>query len=150
MTRSKFRQQVFVGKDVTNSLGAIPPQQNDGTAVAGIAIDRRGIASGKFVFETAAPTGTPTTAAALIKIQHSATTTAGDFVDFISLETALDISAAAIKEYCLDLGKAKRYIRAYIDTTYTGGTSPKNIFAGEILFGDYDIDPKSAETIYKG
>lgn len=146
MTRSKFRQQVVVAKDKVGSLGAIPPQQNDGTAITGAYIDRLGAASAKLVFETAAPTGSPSAATALIKIQHCATS-GGSYTDFLSLETALDVSAAILKTYLFKLEGAHQFIKVYVDLAYTGGTTPKNILAAELLLGDYDVDPPLTESV---
>jgi hypothetical protein len=148
MTRSKFRQQVFGGKDVTNSLGAIPPQATTGTLINGIAIDRRGANSALVVVETVAATGAPDTALALITIEHCDVTTAGSFVAFKTLTAALDVDAAGkYMEYMVNLDGAKRYIRVSIDTTYTGGTTPGNIVCSHVVLGDYDIEPKATQAV---
>lgn len=147
MTRSKFRQQVFSGKDATNSLGAIPPQNSDGTLINGIAIDRRGANSALVIFENAVVTGTPSAAVVLITIEDCAVTTAGSFATFLTLETAYDVMTAKFKEYMIDLEGAKRYIRVSVDITYTSGTAPKNILVSEVVLGDYDVEPKIAQTV---
>lgn len=146
MTRSKMKQQVFEGVDITNSLGAIPPQSNDGTAVTGAAIDRLGAGTGFFLFEAAAASGTPTAVTAAIKITHC-DTSGGTYADFEVLETALNIKTAVAKQYMIDLSGAKRYFKVVVDTTYTDGTTPANIFAGKLILGDYDVDPKASQTV---
>ena len=146
MTRSKFRQQVFVGKDVTNSLSAIVPQNNDGTAITGIGINRLGAQSGKFIFAAAAPTGTPSAVVALLRIETSDTLGSG-YTTLVTLETAIDLAAAVCKEYLLSLSGAKKYVRAYFDSTYTTGTTPANIVCGQLVLGDFDVEPKTAESL---
>jgi len=148
MTRSKFLQQVFVGNDVTNSLAAIPPQSNDGTKITGIGINRVGANSGKLIFAAAAASGAPDAAVTALVIEHSDTLGSG-YTTFKTLESALDIDAAGVnKEYALDLQGVKTFVRVTVDTTYTGGTSPANIVCAQLILGDYDVDPKTAETVY--
>lgn len=144
--RSKMRQQVYEGVDITNSLGAIPPQSNDGTAVTGAAIDRLGADTGLFLFEAAAASGTPTAVTAAIKITHS-DTSGGTYSDFEVLETALNIKAAIAKQYMIDLSGAKRYFKIVVDSTYTDGTTPANVIAGKLILGDYNVDPKASQTV---
>lgn len=146
--RSKMRQQVFLAADVTNSLAAIPPQSNDGTAISGIAIDRLGADTALIIFDAAAASGSPDAAVTSIKLQDCDTTTAGSFDDFLTLESALDIDAAAKhKSYMVKLEGAKRYIRLVVDTTYTAGTTPANVLAANVILGDYDVEPKVAQTV---
>jgi hypothetical protein len=148
MTRSKFRQQVFVGKDVTNSLAAIPPQSNDGTLINGIAIDRRGAMSALVVFAAAAATGTPDSAVALITVEDNTVTTAGTFVAYKTLVAALNVDPAGkCEEYMINLEGASRYIRVSVDITYVGGTTPANIVCANVVLGDYDVEPKIAQTV---
>jgi hypothetical protein len=144
--RSKMRQQVYEGVDITNSLGAIPPQSNDGTAITGAAIDRLGADTGFFLFEAAAASGTPSAAATAIKITH-ADTSGGTYSDFEVLETALDIKTAVAKQYMIDLSGAKRYLKIVVDSTYTAGTNPANVIAGKLILGDYNVDPKASQTV---
>lgn len=147
MTRSKFRQQVFAGKDGTNSLAMIPPQSNDGTLITGIGIDRMGASSALVTFAAAAASGAPDTAVALIKIRHCATL-GGTYADFLTLESALDIDAAGkYQEYMLKLDGAKQFINMTVDITYTGGTTPANIVCAQAILGDFDIDPKRSQSV---
>ena len=146
--RSKFLQQIGVGIDVTNSLAAIPPQNNDGAAIAGIAIKRNGAQSAYVILDVAAATGTPTAAVAAVKLQDNSITTAGTFGDFLTLESALDIDEAAThKVYAINLSGAAEYVRLTFDSTYTAGTSPANILCANIVFGDYPVDPPQSVTI---
>jgi hypothetical protein len=147
MTRSIFKEQVFIGKTAAN-LGAIPPQSNDGTLVNGSIIDRRGYRSGKLVFERAVVTGAPSAAALSLIIQHGNESNLSDAATYATLETALDILLAGQKDYLLNLAGAKRYVRVVMDTTYTGGTTPANVVAAQLVLGDRDVNPVAAETVY--
>jgi hypothetical protein len=147
MTRSIFKEQVFAGKTVAN-LGAIPPQANTGAAVSGSIIDRRGYRSGKLIAERAAVSGSPSAAELSLIIQHGDAANLSDAATFATLETALDISAAGLEEYLLNLEGAKRYVRAVWDATYTGGTTPGNVIAAQLVLGDKDVNPTAAETVH--
>lgn len=147
MARSKMRQQVILAGDTTNSLAIVPPQSNDGTAITSNAIDRLGSDTGYFIFSSVAATGSPTAATCAIKIQDS-DAAAGTYADFIVLETALDVNAAGrLEDYMVNLEGAKRYLKMVVDITYTGGTTPANLLAAIAILGDYDIDPKVAQTV---
>lgn len=147
MTRSIFKEQVFAGKTAAN-LGAIPPQASTGTAVSGSIIDRRGYRSGKLIAERAAVTGSPSAAALSLIVQHGNAANLSDATTYATLETALDIAAAGLKEYLLDLEGAKRYVRCIWDATYTDGTTPGNVIAAQLVLGDRDVNPALAETIH--
>lgn len=148
--KSKFLQQVKLASDVTNTLAAIPPQSADGDAVAGIAIDRRGADSALIIFDAAAASGAPSAAVTAIKLQDCDVTTAGSFGDFIDLETALDVSTAKHKAYQVDLTGANRYIRVSYDSTLTGGTTPANVIAANVVLGDFAVDPPESVTVLQG
>lgn len=147
MTRSNFREQVFIGKNSAN-LGAIPPQANDGTLINGSIIDRRGYRSGKLVFERAVVTGAPSAAAQSLIVQHGDAANLSDVATFCTLETALDILLAGQKDYLLNLSGAKRYVRVVHDATYTGGTPPGNVVAAQLVLGDRDVNPAVTETVH--
>ncbi len=147
MTASKFRQKVFAGK-TAGGLGALSPQSITGAAVNGGIIDRLGAMSGKFIFEAAAASGAPDAAVASIIIQQDSAVGFASPTTFLTLETALDIDEAAVlKEYLFSLEGAEQFIRVVIDPTYTGGTTPANIVAGQIVLGDFDVEPQRAETV---
>jgi len=136
----RFLQRTIEGLDTTNSLGAIPPQSNDGTAVTGAAIDRLGFGAGKLMFEAAAASGDPTAATTAVKITHCDTED-GTYEDFVELETELSISDAVATAYDINLAGAKRYLKVVVDSTYTDGTSPANVIAAKLVLGDSDENP---------
>lgn len=146
---SNFRQRVYAGKTAA-LLGPLPPQSISGsTAVNGQIIDRLGAQSAKFILERAIVSGAPTAAAFAVIIQSGSTPTLTDATTFATLETALSVLTAGLTEYLINLEGAFRYIRIVVTPTYTGGTSPANVVAGELLLGDADYDPKTpGETVY--
>ena len=56
------------------------------SAQTGSAIDRIGFASGKLVISRGAATGSPSSQTTDAKLQHSDTTTSGDFVDYFAID----------------------------------------------------------------
>jgi len=145
---SNFRQRVYAGKAA--GLGAFSPQAVSGSAaIDGAIIDRLGVGSAKLVLERAVVTGAPSAADFAVIIQHGDAANLSDATTYVTLETALNVLTAGLTEYLVALGGAKRYIRVVVTPAYTGGTSPGNIAAGEIVFGDYSEDPAiENETIY--
>jgi hypothetical protein len=125
-----------------------------GTAtVKGIAVDRLGYLSAVLEYIAGINPSVPTGFTVAIKVQHSDTTTDGDFVDFItSIATfgAADSVAAAsvVKYYDLDLTGAKRYIRTVNVLTFTGGSSPSSIWAETFFLGDKNVEPAGNAVVY--
>jgi hypothetical protein len=146
---SNFRQRVFAAKTVAG-LGAFPPQAvNGSSAILGSIIDRMSVQSAKLVLERAVVTGAPSAAAFAVVIQHGAQANLSDASTFVTLETALSVLLAGLTEYLINLEGAHRYIRVSITPTYTGGTIPANVVAGEMVLGDRAEDPLvENETVY--
>ena len=77
-----------------------------------------------------------------------------DAATLFTLETALNVyTAAGSKEYHLNLQSANRYLRIVLTPTYTGGTTPANITAGDMIMGGAVVDPvptlgASAATVF--
>lgn len=111
------------------------------SAQTGSAIDRIGFSSGKLVISRGAATGTPSSQTTDAKLQHSDTTTSGDFVDY----TQPDGTAAAItqdttataKVITLDVNLvgAKRYVRAVVTPALSGGSSPAFPLGSVLVLG---------------
>lgn len=125
-----------------------------GTAtVKGIAVDRLGYLSAVLEYIAGINPSIPTGFTVATKIQHSDTTTDGDFVDFITsiatFGTASTLAAASVANYWdVDLTGAKRYIRTYNVLTFTGGTSPSNIWSQTFFLGDKNVEPAGNATVY--
>jgi len=144
-----FRQRVYAGK-TSAGLGAFPPQSVSGAAaINGQIINRLGAASAKLVLERAAASGAPSAVALAVVIQHGTQANLSDAATFATLETSLSALAAGLSEYLISLDGANQYIRVVITPTYTGGTTPANLVAGELVLGDYSEDPQiENEAIY--
>lgn len=134
----------------TTAAKIIEAVQNDGTAITSTILDRLGYQSAKLCLNWAASSGTPTTAAASLKIySNSASSSSSPTpVELVTLETALDVKTAGFAQYDIDLSNAKRYVYAVLDITYADGTSPKNILAADIIFGDKNTQPENSGTVY--
>ena len=134
----------------TSAVKLIEAVENDGTAITSVIIDRLGYQSGKLTLNWAASSGTPTTAAASLKVySNSASSSSSPTpVELVALETALDVKTAGFAQYDIDFSNAKRYVYAVLDITYADGTSPKNILAADLVLGDKNVQPASSGTVY--
>jgi hypothetical protein len=129
-------------------LTGFAPVDNDGTAIVGDTIDRRGYLDGYVSIVNAGSSGTPTTAAAAITVYHGDASNMSDEALFCTCAAAVDVKTANCLQYPVDLTAAKRYIRVKLDTTYSGGTSPKNLVAAAVVLGNKNVDPAVAsETV---
>ena len=124
-----------------------PSTLSDGTEITGAVIDRLGYNSALLIFSYEASSGTPDSSAAALKVQDDTAANGGTAADYAVLETAKDIKTAGIAQYEIDLSGANRYILVVEDTTYVGGSSPKNQVSCEIVLFDKDVDTGPA-TVY--
>ncbi len=87
-------------------------------------------------------TGTPTGQSIAVKVQHSDTDTAGDFVDadVQGIETTLTVTGDE-GELHLNLDGFKQYIRVVVDASFTGGTTPKADVVGTFVLGNMVSNP---------
>ena len=131
---------------IVNTLGrltaakALPSTLSDGTPIVGAVIDRLGYQSALLIFSNEAASGSPSAAAASLIIEDGDAANLSDAATFATLESAKDIKIAGLAQYSIDLSKAKRYIRVTEDTTYTGGTTPANQLAADVVLFDKDVD----------
>ena len=137
----------------TNAVTGLLPVITVGNgAVAGVAVDRLGYLSCGLLYTAGICPSVPTGFTVAMKIQHSDTTTSGDFVDFATIETfgtAADLSAASVTTYWdVNLRGAKRYIRAVQTLTFTGGSSPSQLAAIAVVLGDKSVDPAGNAVVY--
>lgn len=86
-------------------------------------------------------TGTPTAQKVVLKVQHSDTATAGDFVDaeIQGIESVLTIEQEG--ELHLNLDGFKQFVRVVATATFTGGTTPKADVIGTIVLGNMVSNP---------
>lgn len=138
---------------IVNRMGRLtaakgfPSTLSDGTAITGAVIDRLGYNSALVIFSYENSSGSPDAAAAALKMQDDAASDGQTAADYAVLETAKNIKKAGIAQYEVDLSGANRYILIVEDTTYTGGSSPKNQVSCEVVLFDKDVDTGPA-TVY--
>ncbi len=124
------------------AIAAFVPAENDGTAITGDVIDRSGYQSCLLVVNVKASSGTPTSAAALIRLEHAAEQAFNVTNEtFAILAAAADVKSKTTLVYQIDLAAAMQYVRTYIDITYVDGTTPKNFISAELIFGDGQVVP---------
>lgn len=128
----------------------LSPASVDGTSTNSAVIDRQGYDTAYVVVQYAAPTGTPTAAVAAVtlKTNTASSTSSPTPTTHATLASALDISAAGLAYYAVDLSGANRYVFLNWDATYTDGTTPANIISAQIVLGDKKVNPPVADTIY--
>jgi hypothetical protein len=134
-------------------VSTLPVTTTSSSAINGAAVDRLGYLSAGLLFQSGVNPSIPTGVVAALKVQHSDTTTSGDFTDFITsipnFGSASDLTAAsATKYYNLDLTGAKRYVRTVTTFTFTGGSSPSMIFTTAFVLGDKNVEPANAAVVY--
>lgn len=138
---------------IVNRMGRLtavkgfPSTLSDGTVITGAVIDRLGYNSALVIFSYEASDGSPSAAAAALKMQDDAASNGGTAADYAVLETAKNIKTAGIAQYYVDLSGANRYILMVEDTTYTAGNSPKNQVSCEVVLFDKDVDADTS-TVY--
>jgi len=125
-----------IGAFIDPDIGVTPRAPTaSGTAIKGSAIDRTGFDSCVLAVFTGAAAGTPDSFSVAGKLQHSDTTTDGDFTDLtdgaITAITAVDTLA----EVDVNLADAKQYIRAVVTPTYVGGTTPSVLLGAVVIKG---------------
>lgn len=121
------------GAFVSPQIGVTPRAPTaSGTAIKGDAIDRLGFGSCVFDVLTGATSGTPDSFSVAGKLQHSDTTTDGDFTDLTGATTTAITAVGTLARKNVDLTSAKRYIREVITPTYVGGSTPYVFVAGQV------------------
>ena len=133
-------------------IQALVPAAVDGTATNTVVIDRLGYDTAYFFVQWAAALGggAPSAAVASLKLYKNTASSVSSPapVEYVALETVLDLMADGSKAYAIDLSGCDRYIFGKIDITYTGGTTPTNIMAMSFVLGDKKVNPPVADTIY--
>jgi Flp pilus assembly protein TadG len=128
--------------NIRNTTSVKPQSVSGSSAVNGVSVDTLGYDNAKLHAFGVAASGSPSGASLAVKLQESAdgSTNWADALDntgvgigFTLTTTAADaVNAARIEG--LNLNR-KRYLRAVVTPTFTGGTSPASQFYAEIVFG---------------
>jgi hypothetical protein len=128
--------------NIRNATSLKPQSVSGSAAVNGAAVDTQGYDNAKLHAFGVAASGSPSGASLAVKLQESAdgSTNWGDALDntgvvigFTLTTTSADaVNAARIEG--LNLNR-KRYLRAVVTPTFTGGSSPASVFYAELVFG---------------
>jgi hypothetical protein len=86
-------------------------------------------------------TGAPTAQEVTVKIQHSDTELAGDFVDAAVQGVPTALTVAQEGELHVNLDGLKQYIRIVANVAFTGGTTPKADIVGTVVLGNMVSNP---------
>jgi len=126
---------IRLGESAKLVIGVAPIAQVAGSA-NGVIIDRFGFLDAIVHLGLGAATGTPTAQGVSLKIQTGAVADGSDMVDVTSTTIAALTANNLQAELDIDLSGYKRYIRAVITTTFTGGTTPAIPVAVTIALGN--------------
>lgn len=125
-----------IGAFIALAIGVTPRAPTaSGTAIKGTALDRTGFDSCTLALQTGATSGTPDSFSVAAKLQHSDTTTDGDFTDITGAAVTPITAANAIASVDVNLAGVKKYIRAVVTPTYVGGTTPSVLLSAAIVEG---------------
>ena len=122
-----------IGAYVKAQIGISPKNASAG-ATNGAAIDRQNFGSCALHVAAGAATGSPTAQTVDAKLQESADGSTGwtDITGAAITQIAADNGEA---EKDVDLSSTKRYVRAVVTVSFTGGTAPAIPVAATAVFG---------------
>lgn len=112
----------------------VAPKSAD-TAETGAVIDRAGFLSGKLAVQVGEPTGTPDSFSVAAKLQHGDAADGSDMDDLDGAAIEAITEDGGIAEVDVNLNGAKRYVRAVVTPSFTGGTAPAIPVAAQVLLG---------------
>jgi len=130
----------YVGTDIATSLQIAPVSKSSTQTASGTVLSRAGYGSATFTFLTGAASGSPTAISVACKVQTGDAANGSDMAD-ISGATATITAENTAAEINVDLSGCKKYVRAYLTVTLTGGTSPTILVAATAALGDAEYKP---------
>jgi hypothetical protein len=130
----------YVGTDITTSLQIAPVSKSNSGTASGAVLSRTGYKSATFIFMAGAASGSPTAISVACKVQTGNEADGSDMAD-ISGATATITAENTAAEINVDLSGCKKYIRAYLTVTLTGGSSPSILVAAAAVLGDAKYKP---------
>lgn len=134
-----------IGPEIKTAIGVVPANREAGE-VKGSAIDRLGFNSCVLVGVTGALESNPSVHSTTVKLQHSDTTTDGDFSDVTGGGVTAIAAVNTAKRKSINLKPLKRYVRAVLTVgEFTGGTTPKINCAALVLLGGAVETPAQAD-----
>lgn len=121
-----------IGASLKTLEGLAPAARSTGsTATTAAGIDRTDYQSCVAVVHIGAATGSPSSFSAAFKLQESDDDSTWTDVE----DSDVTITAAGLTEVDVNLAAAKKYLRASLATTITGGTTPTLPSSCAIVFG---------------
>jgi len=143
-----MRNNVYDGIKLIGASSLKPQSVSGATAVNGAAVDTLAADNAALYAYAVAASGAPTAASLAVKIQESADGSTnwtdaldntGTVIGFTLTVTSADAEGEARIEG-LNLNR-KRYLRAVITPTFTGGTSPASVAVAQIIRGNNEAKP---------
>jgi len=130
----------YVGTDIATSLQIAPVSKSNSGTASGTVLSRVGYESATFTFLTGAASGSPTGISISCKVQTGDAADGSDMVD-IPGATATITAENRAAEINVDLSGCKKYVRAYLTVSLSGGTSPSILVAAIAVLGDAKYKP---------
>lgn len=119
----------------TKVIAGIAPKAQPAGDVNGNVIDRLGFFDAVVHLAVGAATGTPTAQGAALKLQTGDAADGSDMADVDGVPIAALTADNTQSQLNVDLNPLKRYIRAVVTTSFTGGTSPTLPVAVTVALG---------------
>lgn len=127
----------------TKLVAGIAPAARTAGAANGTVIDRLGFLDAVVHLRAGAASGSPTAQGVALKMQHGAAADGSDMADVSGAAIAALDADNEEAQLDIDLSGYKRYIRAVVTTSFTGGSSPAIPSAVTIALGGADVEPVS-------
>jgi hypothetical protein len=128
-----------IGSDI-KVVRAIAPHSNSGSSsVNGPSIDRLDYASAVLFVDVGATSGNPTSFTVDCKLQES--DDGSTWADITGASIATITTANTQKELNVDLRGRKRYIRAVLTASFSGGSSPTVLASAALVLGGANVYP---------
>lgn len=124
---------------VVRTVRAIAPDEYSASA-NGPAIDRQGFANAELFVDVGDVEGSPTAFTVNLKLQDSADGSTG-WADLPGAAIQQVSAANTQRTLSLNLAGARRYVRAVLTISFTGGTSPNVAVAAALVLGGSDVRP---------
>lgn len=138
----------------TGSISPFPPQSVSGsTAINGGFVKTLGYREAIIGLQWAVVTGAPTAATLNVALWTNTSASTSGATLLFQYATALNVMTAGSVEYHTNLLTSLGYVYLVITPTYTGGTSPANLVAGDMVLGNAYTEPvpgqgAAAATVY--
>lgn len=124
-------------------VGLYPDDQVAAAAVNGVVIDRLGFNEAIVNLMVGAASGSPSAQGVSLKMQTGDQADGSDMADVSGATIAALDGNNETASLNFDLAECKRYIRAVVAVTFTGGTTPSIPVAVAVTLGGAETEPVS-------